>query len=36
MSKELLKKIGLGVVAAGVFMLMYNKIPAVRKIVGGQ
>ncbi len=35
MNKELLKKIGIGVIAAGIFMLIYNKSGAVRKIVGG-
>lgn len=36
MNKDLLKKIGIGVIAAGVFMLIYNKSGAVRKLVGGQ
>lgn len=35
MSKELLKKVGMGLAIAGLFMLIYNKVPAVRKIVGG-
>lgn len=36
MNKELLKKIAIGVVAAGVFMFIYNKSAAVRKVTGGQ
>lgn len=29
------KAIVSGIVAAAVFMLMYNKVPAIRKILGG-
>lgn len=36
MSKENLKKVAMGLAVAGLFMFIYNKVPAVRKIVGGQ